>query len=75
MFYKIKENQGPWQLFSVGWKLPFTPDCNYSDVLHIRSFGALNGKRRLRTGVIREDQVSVDSEMGEDGVQLNSYGP
>ena len=39
-------------------------------MLHIRSFGALK-----HTGAIQEDQVSEerDSEMVEDGVQLNSY--
>ncbi len=37
-------------LFSVGRKLPLTPVCNCSDVLHICSFRALK-----HTGAIRED--------------------
>ena len=50
--------------------MPQPPNCNCSVVLHIRSFGTSKHTSAIREGQVSEER---DSEMGEDGVLLNSY--
>ena len=59
----------PFRNYSGGTqKLAKPPFHNCSVVPHICSFGTSKYTR-----AIREGQVSLDSEMDEDGVLLNSY--